>query len=137
MGRWLILIFLQPASRKKPCQDVSQAGLRKGLKQGTRTGLWYEVARAIDELRPSAVLLENVLGLLSARADCDLEYCPGCMGDRSDEPLLRALGCVLGDLAEIGYHAEWETVSASSVGAPHRRERVFIWAAPHSDGEPE
>lgn len=116
-----------------PCQDVSLAGTRKGLRKGTRTGLWIQVARAIDELRPSYVLLENVLGLLSGDAHSDLEQCPGCMGDGTAEPFLRALGAVCGDLATLGYCSEWETVRASDAGAPHRRERVFIIAAADSD----
>ncbi len=52
-----------------PCQDVSQAGMRAGLRHGNRTGVWHEVARAIAEMRPPLVLLENVPGLLSARGD--------------------------------------------------------------------
>jgi DNA (cytosine-5)-methyltransferase 1 len=119
-----------------PCQDVSCAGARAGLGEGTRTGVWTHVARAIEEQRPDLVLLENVRGLTSAKADCDLEYCPGCMGDRPDR-IMRALGAVLADLAEIGFDAEWECVPASSVGAPHKRERIFIlaWApAPDAAG---
>lgn len=111
-----------------PCTDVSGAGKRKGLIKGNRTGLWFEVSRAISELRPKLVLLENVLGLLSGDADCDLEYCQGCMGEQSGKPLLRAFGRVLADLAENGYDAEWETLPASVTGAPHRRERVFVLA---------
>jgi DNA (cytosine-5)-methyltransferase 1 len=111
-----------------PCQDVSLAGTRRGLVKGSRTGLWLEVARAIDELRPPFVFLENVLGLLSGKAHSDLEPCPWCMGDGSAQPFLRALGAVLGDLASRGYDAQWATVRASEVGAPHRRERVFIFA---------
>jgi DNA (cytosine-5)-methyltransferase 1 len=112
-----------------PCQDVSCAGARKGLGDDTRTGVWAHVARAIEELRPDLVLLENVRGLTSAKADCDLEYCPGCMGDRPDR-IMRALGAVLADLAEIGFDAEWDCVPASDVGAPHKRERIFILAWP-------
>ena len=63
-----------------PCQDMSLAGKRAGLMPGTRSGLWIHVARAIEALRPSLVLLENVRSLTSARAHCDLEFCPGCMG---------------------------------------------------------
>lgn len=111
-----------------PCQDVSLAGTRRGLVKGSRTGLWLEVARAIDELRPPFVFLENVLGLLSGKAHSDLEPCPWCMGDGSAQPFLRALGAVLGDLASRGYDAQWATVRASETGAPHRRERVFILA---------
>jgi DNA (cytosine-5)-methyltransferase 1 len=100
--------------------------------KGTRSGVWSYVADAIKELRPKIVLLENVRGLLSARADSDVEPCPWCLGDTSDEPVLRALGAVLADLADLGFDAEWTTVAASDVGAPHRRERVFITAWPVS-----
>ena len=58
-----------------PCQDVSTAGARQGLREGTRSGLWSEVARAIRELQPRMVLLENVIGLLSAETDSDVEPC--------------------------------------------------------------
>lgn len=116
-----------------PCTDVSLAGTRKGLTKHTRTGLWYEVAKAVDILHPPYVLLENVLGLLSGRAHSDVEQCPGCMGDGTAEPFLRALGAVCGDMATLGYCSEWETVRASDAGAPHRRERVFVIAAADSD----
>ena len=110
-----------------PCQDVSYAGLRKGMRHGTRSGLWYEMAKAIDELRPQKVVIENVRGLLSAKSVGEVGHCPGCMGD-TEEGQVRALGTVLADLSEIGFDAEWETVRASDAGAPHRRERVFIVA---------
>ena len=271
-----------------PCQDVSAAGKRAGIKDGTRSGLWAVFADAIDALRPSIVIIENVRGLLSAIADrtevdeqqpcvcgwldrwrgmrasvrveehlsgaCDrghdgtgsccpamasqgvgrlanswagsdrqvefgvgvdsdrrgswdipaegsaipsAEVGPGEAGSRSGAdsrwtatpaewqwgmelasacrvrsdqaevapaqregracgdcggfvirdtsdsdmepgtatvgngaggPVLRAAGAVLGDLADLGYDAVWATVAAASVGAPHRRERVFIVA---------
>jgi DNA (cytosine-5)-methyltransferase 1 len=114
-----------------PCQDVSCAGARAGLGPGTRTGVWSHVARAIAELRPPYVFLENVRGLTSAKAHSDLEYCPGCMGDREDR-IVRACGVVFGDLASLGYDAEWHCVRASEVGAPHRRERIFILAWPRA-----
>ena len=116
-----------------PCQDVSCAGARKGLRAGNRTGVWAYVAVAIDALRPSLVVLENVRGLLSAGADSDVESCPWCLGEAGNEHPLRALGAVLGDLADLGYDAEWATVSAADAGAPHRRERVFIVARPATD----
>lgn len=111
-----------------PCQDVSVAGGREGLQKGNRTGLWAEVARAIDELRPPLVFLENVHGLRSAKADSPVEHCPVCMGDPQDEPVLRALGAVQGDLAALGYASVWDSVRASDIGAPHKRERVFVLA---------
>lgn len=91
-----------------PCQDVSTSGKRAGIKEGTRSGLWFEYARIVRELRPQYVIVENVPGLLSD-----------------------GMGTVLGDISLLGYDAEWTTLSACSVGAPHPRERVFIIA--HSE----
>ncbi|MEV7389578.1 DNA cytosine methyltransferase [Streptomyces sp. NPDC091215] len=113
-----------------PCQDVSLAGLRAGLADGTRSGLWRHVARAVEELQPSLVVIENVRGLLSAPADGGVEPCPWCLGDADGEPALRALGAVLADLARLGFDAEWACVRASEVGACHQRERVFLLAWP-------
>ena len=115
-----------------PCQDVSAAGKRAGIKAGTRSGLWALFANAIDVVRPRLVVIENVRGLLSARAHRNLEPADGAVGDGSDGPVLRAAGAVLGDLADLGYDAIWATVAAADVGAPHRRERVFILAS-HAD----
>lgn len=115
------------------CQDVSCAGARKGLRAGTRTGVWSHVAEAIGVLRPSLVVLENVRGLLSAGADSDMEPCPWCLGDSGAEHALRALGAVLGDLSDLGYVGRYRLVSAAAAGAPHRRERVFITAWPAAD----
>ena len=98
-----------------PCQDVSLAGKRKGIAKGTRSGLWHEYARLIEEIRPGYVIVENVPGLLAAGVEA-----------------------VLQDLAACGYDAEWEELPAAAVGAPHRRERVFLVAYPHCDGrDPE
>lgn len=113
-----------------PCQDVSAAGRRAGIASGTRSGLWLEYAEAINQLRPQLVVIENVRGLLSGYAHRAMEPGPDDLGDRSSRPLLRAAGAVLGDLADLGYDARWTTVAASEVGAPHRRERVFIVAYP-------
>ena len=87
-----------------PCQDISVAGNGAGL-AGERSGLWREYARIIGELRPRYVIVENVSALLS-----------------------RGLDDVLGDLAALGYDAEWHCIPASAVGAPHRRDRVWIVA---------
>jgi len=111
-----------------PCQDVSHAGMRAGIRPGTRSGLWEHFAYAISILKPRLVVVENVSGILSADAHCDVEPCPWCVGDEPDGHL-RALGAVLADLAEAGFDAEWCSVRASDAGAPHRRERVFIVAA--------
>lgn len=116
-----------------PCQDVSLIGRRAGLTEGTRSGLWLHVTRAIQSLRPRLVVIENVRGLLSATAHSHVESCSWCVGDASAEPPLRALGAVLGDLASLGYDAEWACVRASEIGAAHRRERVFIAARPIAD----
>lgn len=89
-----------------PCQDISVAGKGAGIK-GERSGLYTEAIRITGELRPRYVLMENVSALLA-----------------------RGMGTVLGDLAEIGYDAEWEVISASSVGANHQRDRAYILAYP-------
>jgi DNA (cytosine-5)-methyltransferase 1 len=110
-----------------PCTDVSAAGKRAGM-HGTRSGLWTEFAKAIDNLRPRMVVIENVRGLLSAHANRPMESDNVSLGDGGTVPVLRAAGAVLGDLSDIGYDAAWTTLAAGDVGAPHRRERVFIVA---------
>ena len=91
-----------------PCQPVSLAG--KGLAQEDERWLWPEFARVLGILRPRYVVVENVPGLRS-----------------------RGMGDVLGDLATLGYDAEWESIPASAVGAPHLRDRVWIVA--NANGE--
>ena len=93
-----------------PCQDISTAGRGAGL-SGERSGLWWEFYRLIQEIRPQYALIENVSALRS-----------------------RGLDEVLGALAAIGYDAEWHCIPASAVGAPHRRDRVWIVAHPQSHG---
>lgn len=112
-----------------PCQDVSMAGKRAGMVEGTRSNLWGAMRTAIETIRPQYAVIENVRGLLSATAqsDSDLEQYPGFMGDESNVTL-RALGRVLGDLADIGYDAQWHGLRASDIGAPHGRYRIFILA---------
>jgi DNA (cytosine-5)-methyltransferase 1 len=118
------------------CTDISAAGRQAGLiRYGdgkTRSGLWANMCQAIDALRPSLVVAENVRALTSVKADSDLEPCPWCVGD-DGTPSLRALGAVLGDLADIGYDAAWCGLRASDVGAPHGRFRIFITAWPATD----
>lgn len=109
-----------------PCQDVSDAGRAAGLSKGTRSGLWYEMARIIGLHRPKFVVIENVRGLLSATAHRDVESDDPVVGIGGARPVLRAAGAVVGTLSELGYSSRWATVTASAVGAPHRRERVFI-----------
>ena len=90
-----------------PCQDVSSAGKREGIKEGNRSGLWFEFRRAVESLRPRYVLIENVSGLISGGG----------------------LDIVLAGLGSIGYRALRPVLlEATSVGAPHPRERVFIVA---------
>lgn len=112
-----------------PCQDVSSAGKRAGLTADSRSGLWAHFARAIHELNPRLVVIENVEGLLSAPADRGLGLDAEAVEEEARAGrVLRALGAVLGDLATLGFHAEWERVGADDVGAPHRRRRVIIYA---------
>jgi DNA (cytosine-5)-methyltransferase 1 len=89
-----------------PCQDISVAGKGAGI-TGARSGLWFEYARLIGEIRPRYVVVENVAALLR-----------------------RGIERVLGDLASLGYDAEWSSIRASCLGAPHKRERIFLLAYP-------
>jgi DNA (cytosine-5)-methyltransferase 1 len=95
-----------------PCQPFSVAGKQRRLADDR--WLWPEFARAIRDLRPRYVLVENVPGLL--------------VGGGMD--------AVLGELAELGFDAEWESIPAAAVGAPHLRYRVWIvaWHADRADG---
>lgn len=104
-----------------PCQDLSTAGDRKGMFKGTRSGLWDAMLDGIESLKPKYVIWENVDGARSAKAFSRVERGDGHVGNR-------ALGRVLGDLSNAGYDAKWETVRASDIGAPHRRQRVFVIA---------
>jgi DNA (cytosine-5)-methyltransferase 1 len=166
-----------------PCQDVSAAGKRAGLKHGTRSGLWHVTAEAIRHLHPSVVVLENVRGLLTARGDEPTDELLAAWADmdrwwrvvlliaskrekaaregnqeyvhrhqrdwlrilgrhrravaaakRADARIIRAIGTVLGTLADIGYDAVWYGLTAASVGAPHGRYRVFLIAYPNRVG---
>lgn len=119
-----------------PCQDISSAGKRAGLRPDTRSGLWSHMAYTVSQLRPKLVVIENVRGLLSADAHCDLEPCPWCLGDNEGRPL-RALGAVCGDLASLGYVGRVGGLRAAAVGAPHGRFRVFITARPAPDAQGE
>lgn len=118
-----------------PCQDLSHAGKRGGMTEGTRSNLWVNMRDAISHLRPSLVIWENVRGAYSVRADSELESREGCVGDGTDGPVLRALGRVLGDLADLGFDAEWVGLRAADVGAPHGRFRVFVAAWPAADAD--
>jgi DNA (cytosine-5)-methyltransferase 1 len=105
-----------------PCQPVSTAGRRKAGHDAR--WLWPEFARVVGELRPRAVLIENVRGLLSA----------GHVDAATSEPVRgSAFGEVLGDLADLGYDATWTLLRASDVGACHQRARIFILATDTRD----
>lgn len=117
-----------------PCQDLSAAGHGKGMTADSRSGLWFQNVKAIGVLRPRLVVIENVRGLTNAKAAGAVESCPLCLGDRPDR-ILRALGAVLGNLADLGYDAEWIGLPASDVGTAHRRFRLFIIAWPAADSE--
>ena len=88
-----------------PCQPFSTAGKRNGTNDPRH--LWPWVRQAISQLQPRYAILENVRGHITL-----------------------GLSTVLGEFASIGYDAEWQIVSANSVGAPHLRERVIIIAYP-------
>ena len=209
---WSKLPHVDVLTGGSPCQSVSLAGLRAGMREGTRSGLWSCQADAIAALRPNIMIHENVSGILSAAASgkydvtladrraaklraaglcgCDepdldlpdgvglgsgeavrraddalLEWalahdrdvsnvcCNRCglpvferanggllsggarLGGVDAQPSIRALGRVLGDLANLGYDAAWRAVEAADVGAPHHRLRVFTVAWPHRDGD--
>lgn len=85
-----------------PCQNISNAGDGTGI-DGEQSGLWNEAARIIREIQPRGFLLENSSALTS-----------------------RGLHRVLGDLAEMGFDAEWGVLGANDAGFPHRRERIWI-----------
>ena len=87
-----------------PCQDISAAGKGAGI-EGERSGMWKHMARIIGEVRPRYVLVENSPVLTS-----------------------RGLDVVLGDLAALGYDAEWGVLGAVHAGAPHERERIWVLA---------
>ena len=86
-----------------PCQDISYNGRGAGIEKGVRSGIWKNIVEGIRVLRPKLVVVENVAGIRG-----------------------RGLDRVLGDLAEEGYYAVWASLRASDIGAPHRRERIFI-----------
>lgn len=94
-----------------PCQDISVAGKGKGI-EGERSGLWGEMRRIVCEVQPRYVFVENSPALT-----------------------YRGLGMVLRDLASMGYDAKWGVFPASAVGAPHKRERIFIVANSNCFGQ--
>ena len=93
-----------------PCQDVSIAGKQKGLKKGTRSGLFYEMMRLLDECKenkPEWIVCENVKNLLS------IDNGIGFLN-------------VVGEMAERGYSVEWKVYNSKDYGVPQNRERVYI-----------
>ena len=86
-----------------PCTDISSAGKGEGI-TGTESAMWFEMARIIGEVRPPFAFVEN-----------------------SPMLTIRGLERVCGSLAELGYNAEWGIVSAADTGAPHLRERIWIF----------
>ncbi len=96
-----------------PCQDISTAGKQAGIKQGTRSGLFYELMRVVRAVRPRYVVLENVSAILA-----------------------NGLDTVLGELAEAGFDAEWACVPASAVGACHQRDRWWLVAHARCPDQP-
>jgi DNA (cytosine-5)-methyltransferase 1 len=96
-----------------PCQDVSSAGKGAGVADGRKSGLWREYARIVGEVRPRFVFVENVSALT-----------------------FRGLDIVLGDLAALGFDAEWGCLGADDAGAPHQRDRIFVLAHASGHGRP-
>lgn len=93
-----------------PCQDVSIAGKQKGIKRGTRSGLFYEIMRLIDEAeenRPEWLICENVKNLLSIDGG-------------------RGFFEVLTEMGGRGYTVEWRVYNSKDYGVPQNRERVYI-----------
>lgn len=95
-----------------PCQPVSLAGKRAGM--ADERFIWGDVARIVEEVRPRVLFLENVAGILSADAG-------------------RFLDRVVGDVARLGFDAEWSLFSAEQAAAPHLRERWFLLGVADAD----
>lgn len=94
-----------------PCQDISTAGKQKGMREGTRSGLFFAVAKLIretaEEDRPQYLFVENVKNLLSINGGWDFFQ-------------------VLSEMDDLGYDAEWQVLNSKNFGVPQNRERVFI-----------
>lgn len=90
-----------------PCQAFSIAGKRKGFLDETRGTLFFEIARAAEQIKPRTLFLENVRGLLSH--------------DKG-----RTFRTIISTLNELGYDAEWQILNSKNFGVPQNRERVFI-----------
>lgn len=94
-----------------PCQDISVAGKQKGLQEGERSGLFYEIMRLLagrkKEDRPRWLVIENVKNLLS-------------IGNGFDFARL------LLEVGGYGYSLQWQVLNSKDFGVPQNRERVFI-----------
>ena len=88
-----------------PCQDISNAGRKAGIRQGTRSGLFYEFMRVVSLVRPRYIVLENVSAIVS-----------------------RGLDIVLGEISQAGFNAEWAVIPARDLGACHKRSRWWLVA---------
>jgi len=97
-----------------PCQDLSVAGKRAGL-AGERSGLFWEIARLVEETQSEYFIIENVPGLLTSNKGRDF-------------------GVVIGTMADIGYSLGWRVLDAQHFGVPQRRRRVFIVGKRTTDG---
>lgn len=99
-----------------PCQDASNANQKKNTKKGlhgARTGLFWQMLRAIGEIRPDIVVAENVARILKTNKGSDFST-------------------ILTELSRMGYNAEWRVCYASERGAPHKRARLYLVAYPNS-----
>lgn len=90
-----------------PCQDISNAGRKAGIQEGTRSGIWSFVVEAVRVLRPDLLFVENVAALR-----------------------VRGLDRLHRDLAALRYDTQWTCLRAADIGAPHRRDRLFLLAHP-------
>jgi DNA (cytosine-5)-methyltransferase 1 len=101
-----------------PCQDASiakQDGQGQQGLRGERTGLFYEMCRAISEIGPTFIVAENVSNILKTNGGKDFSR-------------------ILSELSRMGYNAEWRVCRASEVGAPHHRARLYLVAYSNSIG---
>ena len=121
---WTLVEPVDVIAGGSPCQEMSTAGKRAGMVDGTRSGLWSYQADAVAALHPRFVIWENVPGARTARA---------AMPDGS---IGTALGRVTGDLEALGYQVRHTMVRASDVGAPHTRARIFLLATQPGDKLP-
>lgn len=135
-----------------PCQDISTAGKRRGIKKNTRSGLWFQMLRIISEVRPAFIFVENVSALAGwfdtttrpATPEIGIQAngskrrrgqgWPDELASRIGEVFRmeveqrQGITKVVSDFSEIGYDCRFFTLQASDVEAPHRRERMFILA---------